>query len=101
MTKINEIVPWKNYLIATAEIILIFCLATFSLGMYLIHGGMQPLYSFIAMVLLYVTILGLCIQRLATTFSIAALMLIIPIAPLIILLLMISLIPILQWLRYA
>jgi hypothetical protein len=95
----SDLLPWKNYLTITTEVILMFCLSTFSLGMYVIHDGASFIYSLILMILLYVLVVGLCVQRIAVRFSIAALMIIIPIVPLIVLMLIISLVPILQMLK--
>ncbi len=96
--ELNEtaIVPWKIYLTITAETIIAFYLATFSLAMYITHRSPDWVLTIIILGLLYIFIIGACIKRLLEKLSIAALMLIIPIAPLLALGVVVSLIPLLQ-----
>jgi hypothetical protein len=95
----TTIVPWKRYLLISSESVITFYLATFCLALYFTHQGFDYLISSIALICLYIFIIGVCIKRLIAHLSIAALMLVIPIAPLLALTIVISLIPVLQWLR--
>lgn len=89
-------VPWKPYLIVTAETIAAFYIATFCLAVFFIHRADSSWVSIAIMVLLYLSVIAACAKLLFNRLSIAALMLIIPIAPLLALIMVISLIPILQ-----
>ena len=94
--QITAIVPWKNYLTITAETLLAFYLATFCMAMYFTHQGAQWIFPSVLLGILYVFVLAVCVKRIIARLSIAALMLVIPIAPLLALTLVVSLIPVLE-----
>src|SRR3990167_5410227 len=95
--KNDNIVPWKTYLYTTFQTIIAFYLATLSLAVFFTHKGDSWIPYAILMGILYVTVIGICIARIIQRFSMAALMIIIPIAPLLALVCVVSLIPVLQW----
>jgi membrane-associated HD superfamily phosphohydrolase len=89
-------VPWKAYLTITVESLLSFYLATFSLAMYLKHRGENWIVGGVFLIILYLFVIFACGKRVIDKVSLAALMLIIPIAPLIALIMVVTLIPILE-----
>jgi len=89
-------VPWKDYLTITFESLLTFYIATFCVAMYFIHRGPQWITNGIVLLLLYVFVIFVCARRIFKALPIAALMLVIPIAPFLVIVIVISLIPILQ-----
>lgn len=92
-------IPWKLYLTITAETTLAFMLSTFSMGIYFTHLHDAPLFLSILMCVLYVFVIGVCIKRLVEKFSLPALMLMTPILPLLVLILVVAMLPLLQYLR--
>ncbi len=93
--EINE-VPWAPYLIVTLETFSAFYLSTLAMAVYFTHGGLNWALASGLMVGLYVFVIGACIALLLKRLSSAALMLVIPIAPLLALGTVISLIPVLE-----
>lgn len=96
--KNNEIndVPWRTYLLLALETFGAFYLSTLAMAVYFTHGGLNwPILSGL-MVVFYLFVIGACITLLLKKLSSAALMLVIPIAPLMALGTVISLIPVLQ-----
>lgn len=93
-----SVVPWKAYLTLTAESVLAFYLATFCLIMFFIHRGSNWQLSGSILVLLYLFVLFVCGKRLLAKLSLPALMIVIPIAPLLALILVVSLIPLIEFL---
>lgn len=89
-------VPWKRYVTLTAESLLAFYLASFCLIMFFTHRGPDWVITGIFLVVLYLFVIFVCTQRVLTKLSMPALMLVIPIAPLIALCLVVSLIPIIE-----
>lgn len=94
-----EKIPWKEYSLTLLKVWLAFSIATFALGVYLTHLTGSSLFTTLLMVLLYVSLIVMCIRLLIKRLSVAALMLLVPIAPLAVLLLIISILPILQRLQ--
>jgi hypothetical protein len=92
----TSLIPWKVYLTTTAESLLAFYLATFSLAMFYINRGSDWVPAAILLGVLYLFIIFVCAKRVIEKLPISAVMLIIPIAPLIVIIMVISLIPILQ-----
>jgi hypothetical protein len=92
----NSLVPWKLYMVTTAETLLTFYIATFCIAMYFTHRGAQSLVPGILIVMLYVFVIFACAKRVQEKLPMAGIMLIIPIAPLLALIIVISLIPVLQ-----
>lgn len=92
----HSLVPWKIYLLSTAESLLAFYLATFSIGMYFLHRPANWLWTGIFLGLLYAFVIFVCAKRVLQTLPIAAVMLIIPLAPLIALIIIVTLIPVLE-----
>jgi predicted membrane-bound dolichyl-phosphate-mannose-protein mannosyltransferase len=95
-SKQQALVPWKSYIISTAESLLAFYLATFSIGMYFLHRPANWFIPGLFLGLLYLFVIVVCAKRILEKVSIAALMLIIPMAPLIALIIIVTLIPILE-----
>lgn len=91
-----SIVPWKSYLSTTLETVVAFYTATLSLALFMTHHGPDWIPTAIIMVLLYISVIAMCIIRVIQKFSMAALMIIIPIAPLFALFGVVSLIPVLE-----
>jgi hypothetical protein len=96
MSEERSLVPWKLYLTTTAESIIAFYLATFSLAMFYIHRGDNWVPFAVILGALYLFIIFVCAKRVIEKLPISAVMLIIPIAPLIVIIMVISLIPVLQ-----
>lgn len=88
--------PWKVYLLSTAESLLAFYLATFSVGMYFLHRPPNWALTGTILGLLYAFVIFVCAKRVMQKLSIAALMLIIPLAPLVALIIIVTLIPVLE-----
>lgn len=88
-------VPWKRYTLVVSQAILVFSIASFLLGYYLMHSDRQIMMT-IAVALLYATTVIYSIYQMVRAFSLAAIMLMIPIAPLVILIIVVSLVHILQ-----
>lgn len=103
MAKVDEkqvsIAPWRLYIITTLEAILAYFLATFSLGLYFSHLSDAWIITSIIMGILYVFVMILLLKRVIQKVSLAAFMLIIPIAPLLALITVLVLIPLLQLLH--
>lgn len=89
-------IPWKFYLGLTLESLLCFYLATFSFAMFFKFRGSSDLSMMIILGVLYLFVIVCCGIRLIKKLPLAALMLLIPIAPFIALALIMSLIPLLQ-----
>lgn len=94
----HDLVPWKPYLTITAESLLAFYLATFCMAVFFTHRGSQWLLQGIVLGILYLFVIFVCAKRVYQNLPLQALMLIIPLAPLIALFIVISLIPVLQYL---
>jgi len=92
----SSLLPWKRYVSITIESLLAFYIATFCIAMYFTHLSTAWIIPGTILIVLYLFVIFVCIRRIIQTLSIAALMLIIPIAPLIVLTTVISLIPLLQ-----
>ena len=93
----NTYVPWKRYTLAIAEAVFIFTTASFLLGLYIMHRG--SITTTVLLSVLYALIVIASIIRMVRKFSVAALMLMVPIAPLIILMIVVSLIHFMQYFR--
>ena len=94
----NEVnhVPWRPYLILTIETFVAFYLSTLAMAVYFTHGGLNWALASGLMVVLYLFVIGACVTLLLKKLSSAALMLVIPIVPLLALGTVISLIPVLE-----
>ncbi|HEX4044413.1 MAG TPA: hypothetical protein VHZ76_01940 [Gammaproteobacteria bacterium] len=92
-------VAWKPFLTILFESLLAFYLATFCLAMYFLYRPAHWLTLGIVMVLLYLFVIVFCAKRVFKKLPVAAIMLAIPIAPLLALFIIVSLIPVLQWLK--
>jgi hypothetical protein len=90
-------VPWKRYIIAVTETVITFTLASFLFGLYLLHRGDTSVTVLLAMVYAFVVIFS--IYRMVRTFSLAAVMLMVPIAPFVVLMIVVSLIHLLQYFK--
>ncbi len=97
--KNSHIVSWKAYLATTLETMIAFYLATFSLAVFFTRHGSSSLLISLLMGALYAAVIGLCLTRIIQKFSMAALMIIIPIAPLLALMSVVSLIPVLEMIK--
>jgi hypothetical protein len=97
----HDIIPWRQYSVTIAETWLAFCIATFSIGIYFSHLNDNITTYFFGglLIALYLFVLIVCIKRLVNRLALPALMLMVPIAPLAVLLLVVSLIPIIQLFR--
>lgn len=93
---LNTTVPWHAYLPVVIQSIAAFYIATLCIGIYFTHQGGHFLLMSIVFVLLYLLVILICIKRLISKLSVAALMLAIPIAPLLVLIMVVTMIPILE-----
>jgi hypothetical protein len=94
-----SVVPWKAYLKLTVETVLAFYIATFCIIMFFLHRGPNWVLSGIILGLLYLFVIAVCAQRLIKKLSMPARMLVIPIAPLLALIIVVTLIPIIGFLE--
>lgn len=92
-------VPWKLFLITTTESLLAFYLATFCMAMFFFHRGAGWQLLGALMLALYLFVIFVCGKRVLEKLSMATVMLIIPIAPLLALFIALSLIPVLQFFK--
>lgn len=90
-------IPWKRYLTTLSECLLAFAITTFCIALYFTRCEISIIES-IVLIILYVFVIGVCVKRIAQQFSLAAIMLMIPLAPLVPLVFVMLLIPILQYL---
>jgi hypothetical protein len=103
MKKINQknedptqIAPWKAYAKVTFESVASFYIASFCMAVFFVRQGSDSILLSIFMVALYLFIVGATVRRIVQKFAIAALMLIVPIAPLLVLIIFVTMIPILE-----
>lgn len=89
-------VNWKAFIIITFESLLAFYIATFCVGMFFLHRGTNWLWPALLLGLLYLFVIVVCAKRVFEKLSLATIMLIVPIAPLIALIIVVTLIPILE-----
>lgn len=90
-------VPWKAYLKITAESLLAFYISTFCLIMYFVHNGFSSIVLSILMVICYLFVIGVCAKRILEKLALPAIMLVVPTAPLVALILVVSLIPVIEY----
>lgn len=93
----KALLPWKAYLYITFESLLTFYLATFCIAMYFLHRGENWVIGGVFLGILYAFVVFVCAQRVIRSLPLAALMLVIPIAPFLALAIVLSLIPLLQY----
>jgi hypothetical protein len=98
-TETTDIVPWRYYTKITIESVGSFYAASFCMAMFFIHQGKDSLALSLLMVSLYLFIIGATVRRIVQKFSIAALMLIVPIAPLLVMIIFVTMIPMLERLQ--
>lgn len=89
---------WTHYLIITLQTIAAIYLATFCVAVFYIHHGEHWLIPSMLLGLLYAFTIIISIKRLINQLPMPLLMIAAPTLPLIILLLVLMLIPVLQWL---
>jgi len=94
-----EHVPWKRYILAVFEAVITFTIATFLLGLYIIHRGDSSLFLTIFIAIFFAATVIVSIYRMVRKFSLAANMLMVPIAPLVILGIIVSMIHLLQYFK--
>ena len=95
----TSIVEWKPFVITTIESLIAFYIATFCIAMFFIHHGSAWMSLAIILGLLYLFVIFMCGKRVLEKMSMATVFLIIPIAPLIALIIVVSLIPLLQFFK--
>lgn len=95
----QEYVPWKRYTLAVTETIFTFTVATFLLGLYIMHYRNSSIFLTVLVALLYLAAVITSVTRMVRKFSLAANMLMIPIAPLLILVIVVSLVHLLEWFK--
>lgn len=83
----NKFVPqsWKFYTITVIESFLAFFIASFCIVMYYFHRDEGWITTGIILLLLYIFVIIVCVKRLIEKLSMAALMLLAPIGPLMVL----------------
>lgn len=92
-------IPWKRTIFAVSEAVLTFTLASFLLGLMILHHDQFGIAAFVVAGILYAAAIITTVYRMVRKFSLAANMLMVPIAPLIILIIVVSLIHLLQYFR--
>ena len=95
----NAYVPWKRYVPAVIETIVTFTLASFLLGLYILHYSHNSIVWHVLAGLLYATVVIFTVTRMVKKFSLMAIMLMVPIAPLLVLMIVVTLIHFLQYFR--
>ena len=90
--------PWKHYLVISMQSIIAIYLASFCLGVFFVHRGEHWMMPAVILGALYAFVLFVSIKRLVCELPMAVLMIAAPTIPLIVLLLIVSMLPILQWL---
>jgi hypothetical protein len=88
--------PWKSYTKLIFESIIAFYVATLALAVFFLLQGRQFPGLAVLQVMLYVFVVGVITRRVIRTFSAPALMLTVPIAPLLVLILVLSMLPVLE-----
>jgi membrane-associated HD superfamily phosphohydrolase len=98
---LNDVASWKRYALTLAEVWVTFCVATFTIALFFsqLNSDVSTIILAVMLGILYIFVIVLCIKRLLDNLPIGALMLLVPIAPLAVLLLVVSLLPIIQKLR--
>ncbi len=91
----NRYVPWKRYSIAAGQAIFTFTAAVFIIGYYLLHYRSSIAVT-IVLIAACVSAVIYSIYRMVQEFTIVAVMLMIPIAPFIMLAIVVSMIHVLQ-----
>lgn len=89
-------VPWRSFLNVTAKTLIAFYIATFSTAVYFIFHGMTWKAMSILVILLYLFVIFACGRLIIKKFSLPALMLLVPIAPLVVLIIVVTMLPILE-----
>lgn len=87
---------WLHYTLIVSKVFIAFSIATFCIGIYFTHLHGAALFITILMVGLYLTVIVSSILQIARSLPFAVVMLLIPIAPLFVLLLILSFLPIWQ-----
>jgi hypothetical protein len=95
MAKAISYVPWKRYIFAVSQAVIVFTLATFLLG-YLAMHTQASAYILVPAAFIYLNTIAFSIFQMVKRFSLAAIMLMVPIVPLVILIIVVSLIHLLQ-----
>lgn len=90
---------WKLYFLTVFKSMLAIYIATFCLALFYLHRGEHWIVSGIMLGILYLFVFIFSIKKIIQTLPIAGLMIAAPTLPLILLLLVLSLLPILQWLQ--
>lgn len=93
----SHTISWRLYLTVTAETLLAFYIAIFSLIMTLTHRSGRFGLVDVIMIILFVAVIVMCALRIVSKLPLQALMIIIPVAPFLALVILLSLIPILQF----
>ena len=93
--EVIERVPWKRYTIAVSEAVIVFTIASFLFGLYIMRGPHEAALTIIVVIACLVPV-TFSVIRMVKKFSLAAVMLMIPIAPLVILIIVVSLIQFLE-----
>lgn len=92
-------VPWKYYTKLVIESVASFYIATFCIAVFFLHQGDQFVLLSALQVVLYAVIVAMILLRIWRGFSAPALMLTVPIAPLLVLIIVVTMLPILERLR--
>ena len=95
--KIEGRISWKLYCSIVGEFFLGFYIATFCVALYITHReGANPFATYL-LAFLYLFVIAISIKRVLEKLPIAGIMLFAPTAPLIALILIVTLIPILEF----
>lgn len=95
----REMLPWRLYTTVAIQSLILFYVATFLVALYFSSNGLASITKTVLTIACYLTIIGLILRKVVKKFSIAALMLIVPTAPLIAMIFLLTMLPILEWLR--
>ena len=92
-------VTWKGYLFIAVRFLAIFYIATLCMLIFFIHRGNEWITQGILLGLLYLFILIVSIRQMIKKLPMAAILLAAPTIPLFMLIIIVTMIPLLQWLR--
>lgn len=99
MDNSRQLAPWRTYMVLIAESVIAFYLASFCIAMYFSHRGTDWLIPAIFMIVFYLFVIFVCARRVSQKLPLATLMLMIPITPLVALIIIVSMIPIIQFFK--
>lgn len=97
--KTIEELSWRYYCKIVIESMLAIYIASFCVGVFVIHRGASWLIPGIILGMLYAFVFVVSVKRIISELPMAGIMIAAPTVPLVILIMFLSLLPVLQWLQ--